>query len=117
MVLYADDRSFYMTPGRPPLRRMDHLQRARAGRSLDCPGLGVDPVNGTAIYEAGFMAYGNRAEDKMWQHTLRELARHLGSPHEPTSDRVKVDKKRVWRNFGNIRHNAMLTGLFRRKAK
>jgi hypothetical protein len=53
----------------------------------------------------------------MWQYTLRSLARHLGSPHEPTTEKVKVDKKRMWRNFKNIRRNAMLTGLFRRKAK
>ena len=63
------------------------------------------------------MAYGSRAEDKMWLHTLRALSTHLGSKYEPTFERVKVDKKRAWKNFKNIRRNAMLTGMFRRKSK
>jgi hypothetical protein len=117
MVLYADDRSFtYMTPEGHPfagwITFSAHEQDDHSIAQVSALIRSNDP-----IYEAGFMVYGNRAEDKMWQHTLRELARHLGSPHEPTSERVKVDKKREWRNFKNIRRNAMLTGLFRRKSK
>ena len=117
MVLYADDRSFtYMTPEGHPfagwITFSAHDESDHAVAQVQALIRSNDP-----LYEAGFMVYGNRAEDRMWLHTLRELARHLGSPHEPTSDRVKVDRKRVWRNFKNITRNAMLTGMFRRKQR
>ena len=117
MVLYADDRSFtYMTPEGHPFAGWITFS---AEDSDDHAVAQVQALirSNDPLYEAGFMVYGNRAEDKMWTHTLRELARHLGSPHEPSADRVKVDKKRVWRNFKNITRNAMLTGMFRRKQK
>ncbi len=117
MVLYADDRSFtYMTPEGHPfagwITFSAHDEEDHSVAQVLALIRSNDP-----LYEAGFMVYGNRAEDKMWTHTLRELARHLGSPHEPTNERIKVDKKRMWRNFKNITRNAMLTGMFRRKAK
>jgi len=117
MVLYADDRSFtYITPEGHPfagwITFSAHDEDDHTVAQVSALIRANDP-----IYEAGFMVYGNRAEDRMWLHTLRELARHLGSKQEPTFERVKVDRKREWKNFKNIRRNAMLTGMFRRKSK
>ena len=117
MVLYADDRSFtYITPEGHPfagwITFSAHDEDDHTVAQVSALIRANDP-----IYEAGFMLHGNRAEDRMWFHTLRELARHLGSKQEPTFERVKVDRKREWKNFKNIRRNAMLTGMFRRKSK
>jgi hypothetical protein len=51
----------------------------------------------------------------MWEHTLKSLADYLGSSSQVQSMIVCVDKKRQWRNFGNLRHNAMLPWTGRRK--
>ena len=117
MVLYADDRSFtYITPEGHPfagwITFSAHDEDDHTVAQVSALIRANDP-----LYEVGFMTFGNRAEDKMWVHTLRSLSTYLGSPHEPTTERVKVDRKREWRNFKNIRRNAMLTGMFRRKSK
>jgi hypothetical protein len=117
MVLYADERSFtYITPeGHPFAGWITFSAHEEDGHTIAQVSALIrsnDP-----LYEAGFMLYGNRAEDRLWEHTLGALAQHLGSTHQPVSERVKVDKKRMWRNFGNIRRNAMLTGAFRRKTR
>jgi hypothetical protein len=117
MVLYADDRSFtYMTPEGHPFAGWITFS-AHEGDAATVAQVQALIRSNDPMYEVGFMAFGNRQEDKMWEHTLRELARFLGSESEPTTERVKVDKKRQWKHFGNIRRNAMLTGLFRRKSK
>jgi hypothetical protein len=117
MVLYADARSFtYMTPEGHPfagwITFSAHEEDDHTVAQVSALIRANDP-----LYEAGFMVFGNRAEDKMWTHTLRSLSTYLASPHEPTAERVRVDRRREWKNFKNIRRNAMLTGMFRRKSK
>ena len=117
MVLYADERSFtYMTPEGHPFAGWITFS---AHEDADATTAQVQALirSNDPMYEMGFVLFGNRQEDKMWEHTLRALARRLGSEHEPTTERVKVDRKREWKNFKNIRRNALLTGMFRRKAK
>jgi len=108
LVLYSDDVSFaYMTPEGHPFagwitfssHREDEVPVAQV-QLLIRPS---DP-----LYEAGFALFGSRVEDKMWQHTLRSLATHLGVDAEPETEIVCVDKKRQWRLIGNVRHNAMI---------
>ena len=50
----------------------------------------------------------HRAEDKIWQHTLRSVARHFGANAEVETRVVCVDPKRQWRNYKNIRYNAII---------
>lgn len=117
MVVYADERSFtYMTPeGHPFAGWITFSAREEDGRTIAC----VDALirANDILYEAGFALFGNRSEDRMWQHTLRALAHRFGSDEEPTTQRVKVDRKRCWRNFWNVRHNALLTGPFRGRSR
>jgi hypothetical protein len=61
------------------------------------------------------MAFGgHRKEDKIWIHTLTQLAQHLGI-EEPVVDKqvVCVDRKRQWRRAGNIKHDAVLHTMTR----
>jgi hypothetical protein len=117
MVLYADDVSFtYMTPEGHPFAgwitfsadEKDGVTHAQAHALIRAN----DP-----LYELGFMFGGNRQEDRMWQHTLRSLAEYLGAPGEVTTTRIKVDRKRQWRQFGNIRHNSAIRTMLRRGKK
>jgi hypothetical protein len=114
MVLYADDVSFtYMTPQGHPFAgwitfsadEEDGVTHAQAHALIRAN----DP-----LYELGFMFGGSLQEDRMWQHTLRSLAEYLGAPGEVTTTKIKVDRKRQWGQFGNIRHNSAIRTMFRR---
>ena len=115
MVLYADDVSFtYMTPQGHPFAgwitfsadEEDGVTHAQAHALIRAN----DP-----LYELGFMFGGSLQEDRMWQHTLRSLAEYLGAPGKVTTVKVKVDRKRQWKQFGNIRHNSAIRTMFRRQ--
>ena len=108
MVMYADDVSFaYMTPEGHPFagwitfsaEREEETTVAQVRMILRAS----DP-----IYELGFTFGGSRAENRMWQQTLRALAAHLGVDAEPQSSAVCVDKHRQWRNFGQVWQNSMI---------
>lgn len=108
LVLYSDDTSFgYMTPeGHPFAGFINFVAFDDEGTTTAQVQLLIranDP-----LYEAGMMLFGSRAEDRMWQHTLKALADYLGSSAPVETKVVCVDKKRQWKNFGNIRFNAML---------
>jgi len=114
MVVYADETSFtYMTPEGHPFagwitfsaESVDGVTRAQALALIRAN----DP-----LYELAFMFGGNRQEDRMWQHTLASLAEYLDAPANVTTNRVKVDGRRQWNRFGNIRHNSVLRTMFRR---
>jgi hypothetical protein len=48
-----------------------------------------------------------RREDRFWQQTLVNLARHLGVAEPQVSTvAVCVDRRRQWSHAGNIWHNA-----------
>ncbi|MFQ5968584.1 MAG: hypothetical protein ACE5MI_13405 [Acidimicrobiia bacterium] len=113
-VLYVDDTSFsYMTPQGHPfagwitfsafeeddetIAQVQLLMRAN------------DP-----LYEAGFMMGGSRTEDKMWHHTLRAVAEYFGSDANVEMEKAKVDRKRQWERFGNVRYNSMIRTWIRK---
>lgn len=115
LVLYADDRSFtYMNPQGHPWAGWITFSAHEEDDHTVAQVLALIRTS-DVLYEIGFALFGNRAEDRMWEHTLRALAQRFGSDHDPTTERHRVDRKRCWRNFSNIRHNAMLTGAFRRR--
>ena len=109
LVIYADDESFsFMSP-------QGHMF---AGMITFC---GLDAEMGSTaqvqvlirasdpLYELGLTFGGHRQEDKFWAATLTNLAKHFGvdEPYVETT-MLCVDKKRQWRNAGNVRHNAMI---------
>lgn len=111
LVLYSDETSFtYMTPEGHPFAgwitfsadQVDGVSHAQVQALIRA----TDP-----LYEAGFIFGGSRIEDRMWSDTLRSLAEYLGSSGIVETAKVKVDNKRQWERFGNIRKNSMIRGL------
>ena len=114
LVLYTDDTSFtFMTPeGHPFAGWITFSSYSDDGRIFAQVELLLRPND--PLYEVGFKAYGSRAEDHMWQETLQSLASRLGSDGEVHTTVVRVDKKRQWRRFGNIRHNSVIRTWIRK---
>lgn len=115
LVLYSDDVSFsYMTPEGHPFAgfiTFSSFEEDSVGTVAQVQLLlrANDPA-----YEAGMMMFGSRAEDKMWQHTLRSLADYLGSSSPVHTKIVCVDRKRLWKNFGNLRYNGAIPFMRKR---
>lgn len=107
MVLYADATSFcFMTPeGHPFAGWITFSAFDDDGGTTAQIQLLIRPSD--PVWDLSFLFGIGRGEDLMWQHTLRSLAAHFGGDGEPTTDLVKVDKKRLWKNASNIGKNAM----------
>jgi hypothetical protein len=108
-VIYSDEESFtFMNPeGHPFAGMVTFSANQRDGLTVAQVQLLIranDP-----LMEVGLqLLRGHRAEDEMWQHTLRNLAGHFGAVGDPQTEVVLVDRKRVWRNVTNIRYNAAI---------
>lgn len=107
-VIYADDTSFtYMTPEGHPfsgwITFSSHEEDGGAIAQVQLLIRASDP-----LYEL-MMPLGLHAmEDWHWRNTLRSLAAHFGSGEKVETRIVCVDPKRQWRNYRDIRHNALL---------
>lgn len=114
LVIYSDDESFaFMTPEGHPFAGMITFS------AQDTDAVTVAQVQlliraHDPFVELSMALGGHREEDRMWQHTLRALAAHLGV-EAPTVDTqvVCVDRRRQWRRIGNLRHDALLHTLTR----
>lgn len=108
MVLYSDDTSFsYMTPEGHPFAGFITFS-AFEDRDTTVAQVQLLVRANDPMYEAGMVLFGSKAEDQMWQHTLKSLADYLGSSAPVDTKIVCVDKKRQWKKFGNVRYNAVL---------
>ncbi|CAN5514163.1 hypothetical protein BH20ACT18_BH20ACT18_13530 [soil metagenome] len=113
LVVYADDESFtFMTPQGHMLSgwitfsayEKDSSTIAQAQVLIRAS----DPMT-----ELGLIFGGYKKEDEFWCHTLRGLAAHLGARGEVEQDAVCVDKRRQWRNAGNLWQSATIrSGLY-----
>jgi hypothetical protein len=117
-VIYADERSWsYMNPEGHPWAGIITFSAFEGDGSsaVACVQLMVranDP-----LYEASFKLYTSRLEDKIWTHTLTQLAAHFGSEAPVNQRAALVDKKRQWNQFGNIWKNSAIRTLLRRDRK
>ncbi len=66
------------------------------------------------FYEAGLLFGGHRAEERFWAQMLWNLAERFGQQPEVRVKRRLLDRRRRWRNAGNIRQNAFLRTSGRR---
>ncbi len=112
-VIYADETSWsYMTPEGHPwaaiitFSAFDRDEVTTAG--IDLLVRANDP-----LYELSFRIYTSRLEDKIWTHTLTQLAGHFGSDAEVETKAALVDKRRQWNQFGNIWKNSAIRTLLR----
>lgn len=106
LVLYADDESFtVMTPQGHQFAGFNTFsaERAEDGTLVRIQALirASDP-----IYELGMPLLGHRMEDWFWGGTLKALAAHFDAEGSVELRRVCVDKKRQWRRWRNVWHNA-----------
>jgi hypothetical protein len=56
---------------------------------------------------------GHRAEDKQWTQTLESVAKYFGIEEKAEVERVLIDRRRQWKNFGNIRRTPALHPILR----
>lgn len=108
LVIYADDVSFsFMTPEGHMFNGMITFsaqeQDGTTVAQISAIIRAQDP-----LYELGMLFGGHRKEDRFWLDTLRNLAARFEVEAEPTAERLCVDRKRQWRNFSAVRHNAAL---------
>lgn len=60
------------------------------------------------LYEIGMYLGGHPYENRFWKASLTALAKHFGVEAQPEMSDECLDKRRQWRNAGNIVHNAFL---------
>jgi hypothetical protein len=113
LVIYADAESFtFMTPEGHFLAAWITFSAFREAATtvahIDVLFRANDPV-----YEVGMSLFGSRREDAFWALTLHNLGAHFGFDGESTQTQTCVDRRRLWRNARNLRHNAaMRTGFY-----
>lgn len=106
MVVFADDEAFtLMTPEGHMLsawitfsafRDVDGVVVAQA-QALE---RASDP-----LFELSLVLGGHRVNNRFWQRTVANLAARFGVSADPVTEITKVDRRRQWRYFGNVRHN------------
>lgn len=113
-VIYADERSWsYMTPEGHPWAAIITFSSHEGDNGSSVARIHLLVRANDPLYEASFKIYTSRLEDKIWKHTLIQLAAHFGSA-EPVSMTVDlVDRRRQWGQFGNIWRNSAVRTLLR----
>ena len=109
LVLYADDESFtFMTPqGHVFASWITFSAAPGSADGVTAAQVQVLLRANDPIYELGMPIAISRREDRFWQQTLANLARHLGvADPVVTTAAVCVDRRRQWSNARNVWHNA-----------
>ena len=118
VVLYADEESFtLMTP-------QGHLFAGWITFSSyekdDCTIIQVQVLirGNDPVYEIILRLFAHKAENALWQHTVKAVATHFGVDEAKVETEVIcVDPKLQWSQFWNIRYNAgMHTMLYKMSA-
>ena len=112
-VIYADETSWsYMTPEGHPWAAIitfsAHEEESGTVARIHLLVRANDP-----LYEASFRIYTSRLEDKIWTHTLTQLADRFGSSEPVAVEAVLIDKKRQWNQVSNIWKNSAIRTLLR----
>jgi hypothetical protein len=114
MVLYSDDESFtFMTPEGHVLSAWITFSAFRDGDVTIAQAQALERTS-DPLDELMYLLGGNRMNDRFWQQTLQNLARHHGAAEAVVDTHIVcIDKRRQWRQAGNIRNSATLR-TFRR---
>ena len=108
LVIYADEESFtFMTPAGHGYAGFITFSGVKEGDDTFAQ---VQPLfrSNDPIYEIGMPIMMNRMEDRFWHQTLRNIGSHFGVDATPELRRVCLDKRRQWRNWKNVWHNAFI---------
>lgn len=120
LVIYADEESFtFMTPEGHMFAGLITFSAADINGRTEVR-ISILLRTNDPLYELGWPVL-RIGEDKFWPGVLRNLAAGLGvGPVEVHSHTECVDRKRQWKRWRNLRHNAgirsfwhMLTAPFR----
>jgi hypothetical protein len=112
MVLYTDETSFcFMTPEGHPFAGWITFSSFQDEGAEAIAQVKVLIRPSDPLWDIAFLVGVAKGEDWMWQHTLRALAGHFGGGGDVSTEVVKVDRKRLWNNAGNIRKNAMVGSI------
>jgi hypothetical protein len=106
LVLYADDESFsFMTPeGHMFAGMITFSGEEESGDTIAAINILIRPND--PLYELGWPIM-RRREDTFWSATLVNLAAKHGIENATVSEHTTcVDRKRIWSNWKNVRHNA-----------
>ncbi len=113
LVLYADEESFtFMTPQGHMFAAWITFSATTAAGQADEDGVTAVQTQvllrtNDPLYELSMPIVLQRMEDRFWRQTLVNLARHLGvADPRVTTTAVCLDRRRQWRNAGNLWHNA-----------
>jgi hypothetical protein len=106
MVVFADEEAFtLMTPEGHMLSAWITFSAFRdADGAVVAQAQALERAS-DPLFELSLVLFGHRVNNRFWQSTVRNLAARFGVTAEPTTEIVKVDRRRQWRHFGNIRHN------------
>lgn len=112
LVLYADDTTFtVMTPEGHQFAGFNTFSARRDG-DVTCVEIQALIRASDPVYELALPALGHRMEDRFWTHTLQALAASFGVDGADVSvERVRVDRRRQWRNWRNVWSNAAIRSI------
>jgi hypothetical protein len=115
LVLYADEESFtFMTPQGHSFAGWITFSADRAPDAATAAQVQLLVRANDPLYELATPFGLSRMEDRFWQQTMTNLARHFGvAAPVVAATAVCVDRHRQWRNVGNVWHNAAIrSGLY-----
>ncbi len=118
-VIYADERSWsYMTPEGHPWAAIITFSSHEGEDDASVAKIHLLVRANDPLYEASFKLYTSRLEDKIWIHTLTQLANHFGvTDPDVVSTAALIDKRRQWNQMGNIWKNSAVRTLLRQDRK
>ncbi len=106
MVLYADEESFtFMTPEGHMFAGMITFSGEADDDGATTARIRILLRTNDPLYELGWPIM-KRAEDVFWAGTLRNLATSHGVAAEVHAESECLDKRRIWKNWRNVWHNA-----------
>ena len=111
-VLYADEVSFtLMTPQGHMFAGWITFSAERSGTATVVQAQVLMRAN-DPLYELAMAFGGHRKEDQFWIQTMTALGQRLGAAPAVVHTRtVCVDRKRQWRNAGQVWHNSVVRTL------
>ncbi len=113
-VIYADERSWsYMTPEGHPWAAIITFSAHEGDNGATVAKVHLLVRANDPLYDVSFKIYTSRLEDKIWKHTLTQLAGHFASSEPVSMHAVLVDRRRQWNQFGNIWKNSAIRTLLR----
>ena len=113
-VLYVDDTSFsFMSVQGHVLAGLITFSAARTADGATEARIDVIIRGQSPLSELALACGGHAVENAMWRHVLRALAADHGVTAAPETTVVCLDRRRWWRHWRNVRHDAVLGSLRR----